>query len=79
MLTLKANGQLQNTITYTKGTKIQKLSANLYDINHCYVYSGKTPDDGQRNCAKHVELYSKNKCEEISAYSWFYYKHLFLE
>jgi len=24
----------------------------------------KTPDDGQRNCPKHVELYSKNKFEK---------------
>jgi hypothetical protein len=38
----------------------RKLSANLYDIYHCFVYSEKTPDDGQRNCPKHVEFYSKN-------------------
>ena len=36
----------------------------------------KTPDDGQRNCPKHVEFYSKNKFEKISASSWFYYKNL---
>jgi len=24
----------------------------------------KTPDDGQRNCPKHVEFYSKNKSEK---------------
>jgi len=24
-----------------------------------------TPDDGQRNCPKHVEFYSKNKFEEL--------------
>ena len=36
----------------------------------------QTPDDGQRNCPKHVEFYSKNKFEEISASSWFYYKNL---
>jgi len=29
-----------------------------------------TPDDGQRNCLKHVEFYSKNK-SEMSASSWF--------
>jgi hypothetical protein len=23
------------------------------------------PDDGQRNCPKHVEFYSKNKFEEL--------------
>jgi len=25
----------------------------------------KTPDDGQRNCPKHVEFYSKNKYEKL--------------
>jgi len=25
----------------------------------------KTPDDGRRNCPKHVELYSKNKFEKL--------------
>ena len=35
----------------------------------------KTPDDGQRNCPKHVEFYSKNKLWEISASSWFYFKN----
>jgi len=24
-----------------------------------------TPDDGQRNCPKHVEFYSKNKFEKL--------------
>jgi len=46
----------------------RKLSANLYDIYHCYVYSKnkkKTPDDGQRNCPKHVEFHSKNKFEKL--------------
>ena len=42
-----------------------KLSANLYDIYQCYVYSEKTPDDGQRNCPKHVEFHSKNKFEKL--------------
>ena len=40
-----------------------KLPANLYDIYHCCVYSEKITDDGQRNCSKHVEFYSKNKLE----------------
>jgi len=34
-------------------------------IYHCCVYSVKTPDDGQRNCPKHVEFYSKNKFEKL--------------
>jgi len=38
------------------------------------VRTVKTPDDGQRNCPKHVEFYSKNKFLENSASSWFYYK-----
>jgi len=25
----------------------------------------KTPDDGQRNCQKHVRFYSKNKFEKL--------------
>ena len=43
----------------------RKLSASLYDINHCCVHSENTPDDGQRNCPKHVEFYSKNKFEKL--------------
>ena len=43
----------------------RKLSANMYDIHHCCVYSEKTPDDRQRNCPKHVEFYSKNKFEKL--------------
>ena len=34
----------------------------------------KTPDDGKRNCPKHVEFHSKLKFWEISASSWFCYK-----
>jgi len=33
-------------------------SANLYDITLLCVQC-KTPDDGHRNCLKHVEFYSK--------------------
>ena len=43
----------------------RKLPANLYDIYYCRVYNEKTPNDGQRNCPKHVELYSKNKSEKL--------------
>jgi hypothetical protein len=41
-----------------------KLSANLYDIPLLCVQR-KTPDDGQRNCPKHVEFYSKNKFDHM--------------
>ena len=43
----------------------RKLSANLYDIYHCCVYSAKLLLVGQRNCPKHVEFYSKNKFEKL--------------
>ena len=29
------------------------------------MYDVKTPDDGQRNCPKYVEFYSKNKFEKL--------------
>jgi hypothetical protein len=29
------------------------------------VFTVKTFDDGQRNCPKHVEFYSKNKFEKL--------------
>jgi len=31
----------------------------------CMCVHWKTPDDGQRNCSKHVEFYSKNKFEKL--------------
>jgi len=43
----------------------RKLSANLYDITIAVCVQWKTPDDGQRNCPKHVEFYSKNKFEKL--------------
>ena len=43
----------------------RKLSENLYDIYRSCVYSEKIPDDGQRNCPKHVEFHSKNKFEKL--------------
>jgi hypothetical protein len=53
-----------------------KLSANLYDIYHCWVYSEKTPDDEQRNCLKHVNFPFK-----INLRNWciwlVYYKDFF--
>jgi len=33
-----------------------------YTIAVCTL---KIPDDGQRNCPKHVEFYSKNKFEKL--------------
>ena len=47
---------------------------NLYDIYRCCVYSENTPDDGQRNCPKHVEFHSKNKFEKLVHPVGFFYK-----
>jgi hypothetical protein len=38
-----------------------QLSADWYEIYHCFVYSEKTPDDRQRNCPKHVEVHKFEK------------------
>ena len=49
------------------------LIRRLKDISLLYVQL-KSPDDGQRNCPKHVEFHSKNKFEKSVHLSWFYYK-----
>ena len=38
---------------------------NLYDIYLSLCVQCQTPDDGQRNCPKHAEFYSKNKFEKF--------------
>ena len=38
---------------------------NLYDIYLMPCVQCQTPDDGQRDCPKHVEFYSKNKFEKL--------------
>jgi len=38
-------------------------TCTTYIIAVCTVK--KTPDDGQKNCPKHVEFYSKNKFEKL--------------
>jgi len=38
---------------------------NLYDIYLFLCVQRWTPDDGQRNCPKYVEFYSKNKFEKL--------------
>jgi len=40
-----------------------------YMTYHCCVYSEKTPDDGQRNCPKHVEFYSEKKLMHLVAFT----------
>ena len=44
--------------------RARKLSAIQYDIYHCCV-QWKTPDDGQRNCPKHVDFDFKNKFQKL--------------
>ena len=34
-------------------------------MTYTIVCTVRTPDDGQRNCPKHVEFYSKNKLEKL--------------
>jgi len=38
---------------------------NLYDIYLLLCIQYYTPDDGQKTCPEHVELYSKNKFEKL--------------
>ena len=42
----------------------QAVSKPVWHIPSLFV-QWKPPDDGQRNCPKHVELYSKNKSEKL--------------
>jgi len=42
----------------------RNFSANLYDIPLPCVQR-ETPCDGQSNCPKHVEFYSKNKFSKL--------------
>ena len=44
---------------------LASVQHNLYDINLLLCVQCYTPDDGQRNCPKHVEFYSKNKFEKL--------------
>jgi len=44
----------------------RKLSANLYDIHHCRVYSEKPLVMDRRTVRKNVKVYSKNKFEKLA-------------
>jgi len=37
----------------------------MYDMYLLLRVQCSTPDDGQRNCPKHVEFYSRNKFEKL--------------
>jgi hypothetical protein len=60
--TLSTASGICHTVTAIR--PIEQLSANLYDIPLLCV-QWKTPDDGQRNCPKHVDFHSKNKFEKL--------------
>ena len=45
--------------------RLASSQQNLYDIYLLLCVQCYTPDDGQRNCPKHVEFYSKNKFEKL--------------
>jgi len=50
---------------------------NLYDIYLLLCVQCSTPDDGQRNCPKHVEFYSKNKSQKLVHLVGFITRNLF--
>jgi len=50
---------------YTILISLASSQQTLYDIYLLLCVQCWTPDDGQRNCSKHVEFYSKNKFEII--------------
>jgi len=51
--------------SFSLHTQQRYMSYKSADIYHCWVVQWKTPDDGHRNCPKHVEFYSKNKFEKL--------------
>jgi len=54
----------------------QAVSKTLWHIPLLRV-QWKIPDDGQRNCPKHVEFYSKNKFEKFVHLVWFFIIRIF--
>ena len=46
-------------------TKQWYMSYRCVDIIPLLCVQWKTSDEGQRNCPKHVEFYSKNKFEKL--------------
>jgi len=58
---LTASEQDQDGTGFILPDPARKLSAHITFL--CVQW--KTPDDGRRNCLKHVEFYSKNKFEKL--------------
>jgi hypothetical protein len=54
----------QQTCMTTSWSCLQAVATPVWNIPLLCV-QWKTPDDGQRNCPKHVEFYSKNTFEKL--------------
>ena len=55
---------ITNFRSFPSWSRSQALSKPVWHIPLlCVLW--KTPDDGKRNCPKHVEFYSKNKFEKL--------------
>jgi len=63
-VTVAACEQDQNGTAVPSWSCSQAVSKPVWHIPLLYV-QWKTPDDGQRNCPKHLEFYSKNKFEKL--------------
>ena len=60
---------IQVLLTAASGVRMELTSSsqhNLYDIYLVLRVQCQNPDDGERNCPKHVELHSKNKFEKLT-------------
>jgi hypothetical protein len=67
-------------VSYISSVHHQELftvhTAMVYVIQvFWHLVHWKTPDEGQRNCPKHVEFHSKKLIWEIGSSIWFYYKN----
>jgi hypothetical protein len=61
-------------VCWQLASKIRILLASCQQTYMTYtiaVRTLKTPDDGHRNCPKHVDFYSKNKFEKLVHLVWF--------
>ena len=69
--------QLSSRVGMDYPSPARKPSTNLYDTYQCQVYSEWTPDDGKRNCPKHVEVHFLVKINlGNQCICWFYYKEI---
>jgi hypothetical protein len=52
-------------VIYSYNSLLASSQHNLHDIYVLLCVQCQTPHDGQRNCPKHAEFYSKNKFDEL--------------